>query len=73
MFVTGVEAYLAQADFVIVMENSSIMDIGTVMDLITGPTKAATFLKSNIPNPAMISETQGPAIDDDDDDSCKRF
>ena len=64
------EAYLAQADFVIVMENGSIMDIGTVMDLVTGPTKTATFLKSNILNPAMISETMGdPGIDDDDDDS----
>lgn len=70
LFVTGVEAYLAQADCVIVVENGSIMDMGTVMDLVTGPTKAATFLKSNIPNPTMVSEIQ-TAEDLNDDDSCE--
>ena len=70
LFVTGVEAYLAQADYVIVLENGSIMDMGTVMDLVTGPTKAAAFLKSNIPNPAVVSDSQ-TAEDLDDDDSCE--
>ena len=53
-----------------VVENGSITDMGTVMDLVTGPTKAATFLKSNIPNPAMVSEIQ-TAEDLNDDDSCE--
>ena len=64
------EAYLAQADYVIVVENGSIMDMGTVMDLVTGPTKAAAFLKSNIPNPGVVSDIQA-ADELDDDDSCE--
>lgn len=68
---TGVEAFLAQADVVIVMENGSILDAGTIMDLITGPSRAATFLKESIPGPKTITKAQEETEQEEDDDSCK--
>ncbi len=52
------ESYLSQVDYVIVMEQGCIVDIGSVGDLLTGPSKASVFLKRNIADTSLEDALQ---------------
>lgn len=77
LLATGVESYLSDADLVVVMEGGGVLASGGVLDLITGATPAAAFLKGNILNPTLVGpERPAAAADeeeeqDSDQDSCE--